>query len=116
VIGTIAIVPPVQCTPWCTDGTGHPDAEEPAEQSCHGPEQQIELTPTPAHSSSRVPSHLLVQLYRDVYAGEGPAPTATVEPPHIEVYSSGIDVLALSLTEARALGALLIQLADMGSP
>jgi hypothetical protein len=116
VIRTNAIVPPVQCTPWCTDGTGHPDVEEPAEQSCHGAEQRIDLAPAAAHLRSSVPSHLLVQLYRDVYPGMGPAPTATVQPPHIEVYSSGTDVLALSLTEARALGVLLIQLADIGSP
>jgi hypothetical protein len=115
VIGTIAIVPPVQCTPWCTDGTGHPEAEEPAEQSCHGAEQRIELAPAPADFSSRVPSHVVVQLYRDVYPGKGSAATATVEPPHVEVYASGTDVLALSLTEARALGALLIRLADLGS-
>jgi hypothetical protein len=115
VIRTNAIVPPVQCTPWCTDGTGHPDVEEPAEQSCHGAEQRIELAPAPAHLSSQVRSHLVVQLYRDVYPGKGPAPTATVEPPHIEVYSSGTDVLAFSLTEARALGELLIQLADTAS-
>jgi hypothetical protein len=115
VTATISIVPPVQCTPWCTDGTGHPYAEEPADQSCHGAEQRIELAATPAHLSGRVRGHLVVQLFRDVYPASGSTRTVTLEPPHVEVCSSGTEVIALSLGEAHELGELLIQLADAGN-
>jgi hypothetical protein len=116
VTATINTVPPVQCTPWCTDGSGHPDAEDPADQSCHSAGQRIELTPTPQHLSGRHGGHLLVQLYRDVYSQDGPAGTVTPEPPHIEVYGSGTEVLALSMSEARALGELLSQLVEVADP
>jgi hypothetical protein len=109
----IETVPPVQCTSWCIDGTGHRDAEEPAEQTCDGGERRIELAATPANLSGRARGHLAVHLYRDVYAAGGSPPTVMLEPPHIEVCSSGTEVLALSIGEGRALGELLIELANV---
>lgn len=106
-------VPPVKCTSWCIEGTGHPDAEEAAEQACDAGEHRIELAATPMHLSDRAGGHVAVHLYRDVYSANGPPSTVILEPPHIEVYSSGTEVLALSIAEGRALGELLIALADI---
>jgi hypothetical protein len=109
---TIETVSPVECTSWCVDGTGHPDAEDPADQACHAEEHRIELAATPADLSGRTRGHLAVHLYRDVYTTQGQPPAVVLEPPHIEVCSSGTEVLALSVAEGRALGELLIRLAD----
>ena len=111
---TTATVSPVRCTPWCREGTGHGDAEEPEDQCCHGAGHRIELRP-PRHGSGRSRAHLVVQLYRDVHPADG-SDRAVLEPPHIEVYPSGTDVLELSIGEARALGELLLELADVARP
>jgi hypothetical protein len=113
VTAPISILPPIQCTPWCTDGSGHPGVEEPADQSCHGAAQRIELAPTPAHLSGRAPRHVLLQLHRDVYSGKELSHGVSLERPRVELYSSDSEVVALSINEARALGKLLIQLADV---
>jgi hypothetical protein len=109
-----ATVSPVRCTPWCREGTGHGDAEEPEDQCCHGAGHRIELRP-PRHGSGRSRAHLVVQLYRDVHQADG-SDRAILEPPHIEVYPSCTDVLELSIGEARALGELLLELADVARP
>lgn len=110
---TTYTVPPVKCTSWCIEGTGHPDAEEAAEQACDAGEHRIELAATPMHLSDRAGGHVAVHLYRDVYSANGAPSRVILEPPHIEIYSSGTEVLALSIPEGRALGELLIALADI---
>jgi hypothetical protein len=103
---------PVQCLPWCTDGAGHPSAEEPEEQHCHSRPRRIDLGPTLAQAGGLSPGgHLVVQLYRDVYRSDGSA-QLNFEPPHIEVYASRTEELKLSVMEARALAAVLLELCD----
>jgi len=102
---------PVQCLPWCTDGTGHLAAEEPEEQHCHSQPRRIDLRPTPARRGGRPSGHLLVQLYRDVNRSHGSA-ELNLEPPEVEVYPSGADELKLSVAEARALAAVLVEVCD----
>jgi hypothetical protein len=113
---TIETVSPVTCTSWCVEGDGHPDAEEPADQTCHAGEHRIDLAATPTNLSNRAGGHVAVHLYRDVYAGNGPTSGVVLEPPHIEVYSSGTGVLALSIAEGRELGQLLIAMANIAAP
>jgi hypothetical protein len=100
----------VQCTPWCTDGTGHLSAEEPEEQHCHSQPRRIDLGPTPEHLG-RPPHHLLLQLYRDVYRSHGSA-ELSFEPPDVEICPSGTEELKLSVEQARALAAVLVELCD----
>ena len=102
---------PVRCTPWCGDGSGHVDAEEPDEQGCYSAERRVELVRTPVpgqgvSSGSRVTLH----LYRDAYPdGAG---GAFLEPPHIEVFAGDVDPIRLSPAEARELSVVLAELAD----
>jgi hypothetical protein len=35
---------PVDCTPWCEEGTGHPDAVFAADQTCFGPGRKTALS------------------------------------------------------------------------
>ena len=107
---TMGNAPVVKCMPWCTDGTGHRDAEEPAEQSCHSAEHKMELA-TAWEPGVRCRGYVVAHLYRDVYREDG-SPRTTLDPPHIELYSSDTEALRLSIGEARALGELLIELAD----
>jgi hypothetical protein len=103
---------PVQCLPWCTDGSGHKTAEEPEEQHCHSQPRRIDLGPTPPHLGGRPPGHLVVQLYRDVHRSHGSA-ELYFEPPDVEVYPSGTEKLRLSIAEARALAAVLVEFCDV---
>jgi hypothetical protein len=109
----IETVPPIECTPWCTDGTGHPFADEPADQSCHAAERKVELSPTPGHLSGRPGGHVEVHLYRDVYAPDLLSHATGLELPTIEVSSSDTEPFILSTSEARELGRLLVQMADL---
>jgi hypothetical protein len=102
---------PVRCLPWCTDGTGHLTAAEPEEQHCHSQPRRIDLGPTPAQLSGRPPGHLVIQLYRDVHRCHGSA-ELSFEPPDVEIYPSGTEELRLSIAEARALAAVLVDLCD----
>ena len=102
---------PVECTPWCADGTGHLTADEPEEQHCHSQPRRIDLGPTPAHLGGRSRGHLVVQLFRDVSRSDGSS-ELTFEPPDVEVYPSGTEALRLTVTEARALTAVLVDLCD----
>jgi hypothetical protein len=53
----------------------------------------------------------VVQLYRDVYRSHGSA-ELNFEPPDVEVYPSGTEELRLSIAEARALAAVLVEVCD----
>jgi hypothetical protein len=46
-------LPPVECTPWCEDGTGHTDAWDPEDQWCHGTPRRVRLTRMPLRTSQR---------------------------------------------------------------
>lgn len=37
-------LPPVKCTPWCADGTGHTDAVFPEDQTCWGYDRYVDLS------------------------------------------------------------------------
>ena len=100
----------VQCLPWCTNGTGHLTAAEPEEQHCHSRPRRIDLGPMLAHLG-RPSGHLVLQLYRDVYRSRGSA-ELNFAPPDVEVYPSGTEELKLSVAQARALGAVLVELCD----
>jgi hypothetical protein len=102
---------PVQCTSWCTDGTGHLTAEEPEEQHCQSQPRRIDLRPTPAHLGGRPPGHLVVQLYRDAYRFHGSA-ELNFEPPDVEVYPSGTEDIRLSIAQARTLAAVLVEFCE----
>jgi hypothetical protein len=102
---------PVPCLPWCTDGSGHLTAEEPEEQHCHSQPRRIDLGPALAQVDGHSRGHLVVQLYRDVYRPDGSA-QLYLEPPHVEVYASGTEELTLSVSEARALAAVMVDLCD----
>lgn len=39
-----ATLPPVACRPWCTEGTGHTNAENSAEQLCLAEDHYLELS------------------------------------------------------------------------
>jgi hypothetical protein len=108
-------VTPVQCTPWCGDGTGHPDAEVPDDQGCYSGVRRVDLVRNLVPGQG-VPSnaHVMVHLYRDAYPdGMG---GAFLEPPHIEVHGDDVDPLRLSPAEARELSAVLAELADAAQP
>ena len=102
---------PVQCTPWCGDGSGHLEAEEPDEQGCYSTERRVDLGRIPVPGQGvRSGSHVTLHLYRDAYPdGAG---GAFLEPPHIEVYAGDVDSIRLSPAEARELSVVLAQLAD----
>lgn len=103
-------VAPIECTPWCGDGTGHLDAEDPDDQGCYSVGRRVELVriPAPGHLGSS--THIAVHLYRDAYAdGRG---GALLEQPHIEIYADDGDGLRLSPGEARELSAVLAEVAD----
>lgn len=104
-------VTPIECTPWCGDGTGHPDAEEPDEQGCYSVEQRVELVRNPIPGQrSRHSTHVAVGLYRDAFPdGEG---GAFLEQPHIELVGDDDEPLRLSPAEARRLSVVLAELAD----
>ena len=40
----MSTLPPVECAPWCEDGTGHTDAWHPADQYCRVQTDDIPLT------------------------------------------------------------------------
>jgi hypothetical protein len=101
---------PVQCLPWCTDGTGHLTAAEPEEQHCHSRPMRIDLGPTPAQQG-RPPNHLVLQLYRDVHQSHGSA-ELTFEQPDVEICPSATEEIKLSVEQARALAAVLVELCD----
>jgi hypothetical protein len=103
----LTALPPVVCTPWCTDGTGHTDTAESDEQFCRSARRVVELAPE--EPGERVRS-LLVHLYRDAH--EDVAGETALEPPHVEVGGVDTGTLRLSIREARALGQMLRELAD----
>jgi hypothetical protein len=102
----------VQCTSWCSDGTGHQDAEEAADQGCHGSPHRIDLEETPGHVGRPARARVVAHLYRDVHQEDGAGGATMLEPPHIEVQATEPEALRLSISDARALGRLLLQLAD----
>jgi hypothetical protein len=104
----LTALPPVVCTQWCTDGTGHPDASESDEQFCRSASRVVELSAEqPGERARRV----LVHLYRDAH--EDVAGDTELELPHVEVGGMDTDTLRLSIREARALGQILGELADV---
>jgi hypothetical protein len=63
-------VTPVECTPWCGDGTGHADAEEVDEQGCYSTERRVDLLRIPVSGQGPATTSLVtVHLYRDAYDG-----------------------------------------------
>jgi len=102
----------VECTRWCSDGTGHVDAEEAADQGCHGREHRIDLEAAPEHLGRPERARVVAHLYRDVYQTDGPEGMTTLEPPHVEVQATQSESLRLSLGDARALGQLLLELVE----
>ena len=108
-------VTPVQCTPWCGDGTGHPDAELPDDQGCYSAGRRVDLVRNPI-PGQRAPSnaHVAVHIYRDAYPDETGG--TFLEPPHIEVRGDDVEPIRLSPAEARELSAVLAELADAAQP
>jgi hypothetical protein len=104
----LTALPPIVCTQWCTDGTGHPDAAESDEQFCRSATRVVDLVPG---QPGERPRRVLVHLYRDAH--EDVAGDTALEPPHVEVGGVDTDTLRLSIREARALGETLRQLADL---
>lgn len=104
----ITTLPPVVCTPWCTDGSGHLDTLESDEQFCRSARRVVELAPE--QPGERTGS-LLVHLYRDAHADI--AGETTVDPPHVEVGGVDAGILRLSIHEARAFSQMLRELADI---
>lgn len=107
----VGLVAPVRCTPWCCDGTGHPDAEGPDEQGCYSVGRRVELVRTPVSDQGAWShGHLAVHLYRDTHPdGSG---GAFLDQPHIEVYAGDAEPIRLSTAEARQLSDVLIELAE----
>jgi hypothetical protein len=108
----LATVTVIECTRWCSDGTGHLDAEDAADRGCHGDEHRIDLEATPDHLGRPARARVVAHLYRDVYQEDGADGVTTLEPPHIEVQATEPETLRLSIGDARALGRLLLELAD----
>jgi hypothetical protein len=104
----IATLPPVVCTAWCTDGTGHADSLDSDEQFCRSAARAVQLT----HGRlGERPRSLLVHLYRDAHADDGGE--TRLEPAHLEIAGFDLDTLRLSVDEARALSQTLRELADV---
>ena len=100
---------PVECTPWCTDGDGHADAETPDEQFCRSAAHTVELAQASDGAGWRNRVH--VHLYRDAMGVDNAGGTV-LDPPRIEVLGGGVeDPMSLSTREARELGELLLRLA-----
>ena len=107
----IATLPPVICTAWCTDGSGHADSLESDEQFCRSSTHVVPLIPGQLGERTR---RIQVQLYRDAHADL--AGSTVLEPPHIEVAGPDLDTLRLSIHDARALAETLRELADLAEP
>jgi hypothetical protein len=87
------VLPPIECTPWCADGNGHPGCNFLEDQWCGG----VELR-SPA---SRYPDVLMSDgvtepEYVTVYAMRLPG-----EPAHIAVGRGEEPVIAMTPDEAR---------------
>ena len=104
----IATLPPVVCTSWCTDGTGHPDSVDSDEQFCRS---STRIVPVACGGPGERPRGILVNLYRDAH--EGVSGETRLEPPHVEVAGLDLETLRLSIHEARALAEALAELADL---
>lgn len=102
---------PVTCTPWCTDGAGHADAEAADEQFCRSAPHTVELAGASDGSDGSWRSRVYVHLYRDAIDSDG-AQGPILDRPRIEVVGGEAeDPLSLSTREARELGELLLRLA-----
>jgi hypothetical protein len=99
-------LPPVTCTPWCSDGNGHGGALFAGDQRCISVPVQIPgslLRPDPEDTSGE-PEYVCVY-------GEGWANDAL--PPQIHVGQSEAAGLKLTVDEARQVAAALIAAADV---
>ncbi len=107
---------PVDCTPWCTEGDGHTDAEAPDEQFCRSAPHVVEVASAYDAGGRPSRSRLFVHLYRDA-ASEGHPGAAALDRPRIELVAPGAeDALSFSTREARELGELLLRLAATADP
>lgn len=102
---------PVDCTPWCTEGDGHTDAEAPDEQFCRSAPHTVDVASVEDGAERLPKSRVFLHLYRDA-ACEGHPGEAALDPPRIELVAPGAeDALSFSTREARELGELLLRLA-----
>ena len=102
---------PVDCTPWCTEGDGHIDAEAPDEQFCRSAPHTVEVASADDGAAPRPGGRVFLHLYRDA-ACEDHFGEAALDPPRIELVASGTEAaLSFSTREARELGELLLRLA-----
>jgi hypothetical protein len=110
---TMPTLAPVECTPWCIDGSGHTDAEDLEEQFCRSASHTVELAAVADGVGRAWRRRVQVHLYRDVN-GMDECGQVDFDPPRIEVVGSDTEAVGLSLEEACQLGQLLIQLATTG--
>jgi hypothetical protein len=99
-------LPPIECAPWCEDGTGHTNRDHPDDQYCSAGYQVMELTRevpeqiTPGGAFYR--RELSVQLYRDPFSV-----------PYVSSWLAGAGGMKLTLAEARQYATQILHLADM---
>jgi hypothetical protein len=85
---TRATLPPIQCTPWCEQGDGHPNEVHPLEQYCASETVHVRLT-----RENPIEGHLddvSAYLVHDRFEAE----------PHVTVGHNDQHVAAMTLDEA----------------
>jgi hypothetical protein len=97
-------MPPIACTPWCEDGTGHTDAGLPEDQYCSAGYLVMDLTREDLEllGDTYYRPELTVTLNRDPFTE-----------PFISSHLSAVGGIKLSLTEARQYALHILHLTDM---
>lgn len=101
-----AILPAIECAPWCVDGSGHADANFPEDQVCTGETVELAL--------SRVP---LVEVGADEWARQDMnfylLRHAGAHMTTVEMYRGDLgETVSLTIEEAEALGRALVEAAQ----
>lgn len=97
-----AVLPAIECAPWCLDGSGHADAIFPEDQVCRGETVEVPLTRLPmVEVGTDEWTREAVHLYLLRHAG---ALMTTVE-----VYRGDLgETVSMTVDEAEALGESLL--------
>lgn len=93
---TIQPIAPVQCAPWCEDGTGHTDVLFASDQTCYGADLTVDLSRYPAvqfDADDLRPEVAHVFLARR--AGE--------DAPHVQIGLGDLPTMELTAVELRQL-------------
>lgn len=99
-----ATIPPVECAPWCEEGTGHTDANHTDDQWCRTRSTDVHLTTEGLVKHGEGDWRLgyaSVYVLREAYSTR----------PVFQVVHNDITALSLSVGEARQLGNALLSLA-----